>query len=61
MRAVFMTPSGKVERELTPTELQEWAADGDIRARKEIGKDKISKAQNDKERLDAIEEFLDLK
>jgi hypothetical protein len=59
MKKTIFTPQGDKEITLTQQQLEEYAADGDLEAKKEICKQELAAAAGDaNKRLDAIEKFL---
>ena len=61
MKKTFYTKDGKETRDLTPEELFLFANSGDIEAKREIAKKELKKDLSDKEKIDLILDFLDLK
>jgi len=59
MKKTFYTPAGKIVRELTAIEIDNFAAAGDIEAKKE----QYKKAKKDtfEERLSAVESYCGLR
>lgn len=60
MKKQFHTPQGIIERELTQSEIQIFADEGDDECRKEIFREKYINAPGLDQRVEVIAQFLGL-
>lgn len=61
MRSTFYTPQGMENRELTSEELQKAAESGSTQARRELMIERLRISATDRQKIDILSEFLELK